>query len=301
VRIVYIARHDQRRSNDDEGAIAHALGRLGHDVVKLGEQPARGRYGWPEADLYLFHHWSDHDAIAQLPGPKVFWYFDLVDWPQDKTLERRNKSRRDWMARMIPLVDWGFCTDGDWVANDSSGKLSWLPQGADGRIAGSLGIGKPSSPITFFGIRGGGGMARESWVDELHLRWSGRFRHVPFGVHGQALKEEISRSSIVLAPDSPVTNRYWSNRVWLMLGFGAFLIHPYSRGLEYYYKDDNEIIYYATRDQMSGLIEYWLSPEQDDMRRRIAEAGLKRTLAENLYQHRCEAMLAELKLRGIVK
>lgn len=300
VRIVYVARHDQRDSNDDEGAITHALTMLGHDVQRIQERSSGKATRIPSADLLLFHKCSDVDMLRRFQGkcPRVFWYFDLVDW-RDSTLSNRCRERIDWMQRITPEVDLGFCTDGDWVARDRSGKLYWLPQGADERVVGHGHSSQPSSlPILFTGIRAGGGRQRISWVDEVASRYPQQFHHVLRGCHGRELAEIIAGKAIVLAPDSPVMHKYWSNRVYMMLGFGACLIHPRCGGLLEHYLGGEEILYYTDRDSMYALIDHYLDPASAAERQRISEAGLQRTLREHLYRHRCQQLLSVVQSKS---
>jgi len=183
-RIGYVAKHDSG-GNDDEGAIHHALTVLGHDVQRLREKKGYMARKIPSVDFILFHKWHGPVALRGLTTPKVFWYFDLVEYP-DTTLESRNQTRREWMRSIIPHVDLGFCTDGDWVAKDTTSKLFWLPQGADSRMTG---FGTPLEdhppPILFTGIRRGG-IQRAGFVDEMQVNYRQSFNHIDAGLHGRS-------------------------------------------------------------------------------------------------------------------
>src|SRR5262245_30017975 len=125
MKILYIAKHNSG-GNDDEGAISHALTSLGHDVMKVSETKARMIRN-EKPDFMLFRKWYDVNHLARFNFPKVFWYFDLVETAGDPSLEQRARTRRAWMGAIMPRVDLGFCTDGDWV-NKNPDKLVWLPQ-----------------------------------------------------------------------------------------------------------------------------------------------------------------------------
>lgn len=294
MKIAYIARHMQANSADDEGAVAHALRELGHEVRCVPE--SRGHRAVElRPDLLLFHKWGDTAALRAARCPKVFWYFDLVEWPGDSSLLGRDRSRREWMAQVLPLADLGFCTDGDWAKRHPD-KLVWLPQGADGRIAGR---GNPLSgdavPLLFTGIAARGGRERASFVEGLRARYGGSFRHVPSGVYREALKELIARTAVVVAPDSPVTDKYASNRVWNALGFGAFLLHPDVAFVREAYRDGEHLRLYRDRDHLYELIDHYL--ERPAERRSIAAQGLLRTQNSHLYRHRVETLLAVVQER----
>lgn len=291
LRIVYVAKHDQPNSADDEGAITHTLTELGHRVERVRE--VKGRLGFRlPADLLLFHKWHDPDGIDKYHCPKIFWYFDLVAYP-DYSLHERCKTRINWMLDVTPHVDIGFCTDGDWVANDPSGKLVWLPQGADGRI---VGVGrrreKLDTSILFTGVKRGG-EARSSFVVDMEANYGSLFRHIQQGAYREELADLIASSKIVVAPDGPVTSRYWSNRVYNTLGFGGFLLHPYCELLAEQYKDGEHLVYYRSRVELYDKIRYyWDKPKE---RNRIAQAGLAHTKRFHLYKHRCEQLIRTVK------
>lgn len=294
LKIAFVARHDQPNpSNDDEGAITHAFQELGHKVERLRESKGHLAHKLHWCDFLLFCKWLDCKTLARVEIPKVFYYFDLVTYP-DPTLDARNRTRLAWMAQVLPLVDLGFCTDGDHTARDRTGKLVWLPQGADGRYVGFGTAKQDTPPILFTGITRGG-KVRADFVYEMSNVYGDSFRQVQSGVHGRELADLIASSKIVVAPDGPVSDRYWSNRVYLSLGFGAFLLHPYCEGLTKHYTDGQEVVFYRSREDLHDKIRYYL--ERPAERQRIAAAGLERTKREHLYRHRVERLVQIVKER----
>lgn len=292
MKIVYVAKHGNG-GNDEEGAIKHALEELGHNV-QLFHETEGNLISRQRGDLCLFHKWYDTRWLRNLPFPKIFWYFDLVNYP-DPLLEHRNKSRIQWMQAVTPLVDLGFCTDGDWVLQDPHGKLIWLPQAFDGRYIGKTKLKDERSQILFMGIKNGGGDARKKWVSLMSARYGSRFCHVERGVHGEQLKNMIGTAQIVVAPDSPVTDNYWSNRVYLTLGNGGFLLHPFAKNLVKHYAGNVDLVYYNNMEQLDNLISNYLQSRL--LRDHISDAGLERTRKQHLYLHRCEEMLGVVKER----
>ena len=299
MRVLYVAKHGNGGA-DDEAAVAHALQVLGHEVHCLPENgcPSPLVALAEKSDLLLFHKWGDAQVLRLVGCPKAFWYWDLVEFT-DPLLERRNATRRRWMEQIMPLVDIGFCTDGDWAARHPE-KLVWLPQGADERMAGRGEAKGPGPDILFFGSTYKCGSGRESFVREMKARYGGRFKWLDSGpsrpgVYGRALADVIAGAKVVVAPDAPATDRYWSNRVYVTLGFGGFLLHPWCDGLKDSYKYGREIDYYRSREQLHELIRFYL--QGPDIRRQIAEAGLQRTLAEHTYRHRVQTLLGVIKER----
>lgn len=311
MKVLYIARHGQARSNDDEGAIQYAFEQLGHQVTAVRETKAKNAYRHAKEykhDLVLFHHWDDEATLKELGGlgiPRVFWYFDLVQ-QDDPTLESRNSRRRSWMERTIPNVDLGFCTDGDWVywwnnfgPQDQREKLVRLNQGADIRVAGP-GVAPEGSavvPLLFTGTHKGGSQ-RESFIAEMTETYGSMFRWIERNTYARRLADVIAQSHIVLAPDSPVTNLYWSNRVYNALAFGAFLLHPLAHCLIAQYHDTKDLVYYRSREDLHDKIRYYLG--EPEARERIAKSGMQRTLREHTYTNRVAELVKTLRTRGLV-
>lgn len=282
MRITYLARHGPH-GNADEDAITHALGLLGHEVRCYHERD------WQEAckqpgDLFLFHKWFNEGALQRLQGRciRAFWQFDWLSPGCDAKLAKAVES-------LLPLVDYGFATDGDWVANmrdTSPARLYWLPQGADIRVTGRYPPGARSR-ILFAGGRSIG-PARVTWLNSMLNRWGRDFRIVERS-HGPALGALVAGADIVVAPDAPGSDRYCSNRLYLMQGFGAFLIHPYYLGIAEHYEDGREIVYYRSRGELHRLIARYL--DEPGKREEIAAAGFARTVRDHTYTDRVERML----------
>lgn len=292
MRVLYIARHDAG-GNCDEGSVAHCLAVLGHSVKCIHERNAASA-AREKADFLLFHKWHDLGLLHHFKGrlPRVFWWWDLVDHP-DPTLAARCRQRVDWMLTITPNVELGFLSDGDWVSKDNSGKLVWLTQGADIRVVQRSTV-EQDIPILFTGITAGGA-ARSSFVEEMRTRYGPDFHHVQKGVHGKELSSLIARSEIVVAPDGPIGPAYWSNRIFLSLGFGAFMLHPYCERLPEFYTDGEEVVYYRNRSELHDKIRWYLYRKGN--REQIANAGFERTVNEHLYLHRVEKLLQTVKER----
>lgn len=311
MKILYVAKHGSG-DNDDEGAIGYALEQLGHEVTRVHEirkhrtEPLRdtGRF-----DFCLFHKWATVSEIAELRCPAAFWYFDMIrPIDGDVTLAARSESRVRWMTDVLalPNVVAGFCTDGDWVdwGNDRAvmwkGKLRWLMQGADERY---VGFGTPdpdySGPEILFTGMINHGKRRADHVAHLRERYGDRFGVLGDGGpkyrrHGRALADVFASTSVVVAPDGPNTDRYWSNRVYLSLGLGAYLLHPRCEGLLSHYRPE-ELTYYDSWAHLDHLIDYALGLPSE-FRRMTAKRGLERTRESNLYRHRCEELIRHVQI-----
>ena len=292
MKIGYVAKHDSG-GNDDEGAIVFALEKLGHKVERLREVKGSVAHRL-NCDFLLFHHWNDPESLSRVKVPRCFWNFDLVTYP-DPTLKERNNRRVQWMNAITPLVDVGFCTDGDWVKQDTTGKLVRLTQGADERYVGR---GQPKypnvPPILFTGTHRGGGQGREAFVRHMQKRWGGQFMQVN-GQHQRDLADFIASAQVCVAPDHPATDDYWSNRVYLTAGFGGCLLHPKCESLTTQYTVNSEIVLYESIEEFDDKLTYLLNTTETVAE--IGQAAYERTVKDHLYRHRCEVLVQTMKER----
>lgn len=296
MRILYIAKHNSG-GNDDEGAIAAALESLGCEVTYLMETDVTGIPNTDRWDVVLCHKWGQFDVQAVFKIPIVSWYFDLVEW-DDPTLAFRNQQRRHHMKLSHDFHHTIFCTDGDWV-DKSSDKHVWLPQGADQR--------KIEDPTYYFAnnyTRGllltastNGGKQRDEFMKWVLGKYSKQTTHYSNGMYGLALAKEIGSHSVCVAPSHPTTDRYWSNRVYLTMGYSGFLLHPYCDRLANTHVDGEHLRYYRSEAELVSLIDYYIGcPERVAS---IPEAGYNLTVGGHTYLHRCEQLLSVLESRGI--
>lgn len=291
MRVLYVCRTDGG-DNDDEGAIAHALEVLGHTVVRIDE---RGKIPNSQGDLCLFHKTSRFAELERLNMPKVFWFFDLVDGSYDPSLAERSKHRVQWMQSATAVCHRGFCTDGDWVKQDKTGKLRWLMQGADERTLHAPAPRDVDYPIAFFGMKHHG-RKRAEHFDAINARYGSVFFHLGAGgprtrVHKIALADALSRCAIALALDGPSSDSYWSNRVYLTLGLGGFMLHPACAKLREQFAH-HELVTYNDRAHCDMLIDYFLERPEERLARAVA--GHKAVVERHLYRHRVEELLCNL-------
>lgn len=290
MRILYVGKHGSG-GNDDEGAITYALEVLGHTVITVREQEASSvDLDSIKADLLLCHGWHDLRTLSAVKSmPKSFWYFDRVNDP-DQSLVNRNNHRMSWVSEITNIVDIGFCTDGDHVAGDTSGKLHWLTQGADERVVGrGVATDRNAPPILITASVVNGGDRRRRFIADFKERWGPSVRVVEKGVHGRAMANLIASAKVVVAPQHPSSDRYWSNRVYQSLGFGAVLIHPNCDHLREHYGDS--VSWYRSEGQLDKLVTWELGLKHNDSWLN----GYEYTLHHDLYRHRVKRLLATVK------
>ncbi len=291
MRVAYIAKHGSG-GNDDEGAVAHALRSLGHDVFCFSEQKGvSARAG--DYDLALFHKWDDWRTIATLRDrtKTVFWWFDLVE---DPWFQRRSDERREWMLKAMSRVTLGFMSDGDWVQkNCGKYPVVKLSQGADERVLGRW-MGDDADKLGDFLYVGNVSGPRGGFVERLRARLGDRLTVVRAGVYGRDMAELVHRHTFVIAPPTVVTDRYWSNRVYVMAGFGATILHPYSSMLEREYHRGEHIVYYKDEAELLQLVDLFSSYEVSEDVAATGKRALARTCEAFTYRHRVQELLRKV-------
>ncbi len=309
MNILFVAKHDSG-DNDDEGAVTYALRQLGHHVDCVHEL-RRHRSTEQEAllrtssryDLCLFFKWATVSEIAAVKCPRAFWFFDMVrPIDGDSTLVSRGAHRQKWMDDVMEHCTLGFCTDGDWAAYWNStphlvrqGRIHHLMQGADERYVGfgtPMETDPPLPEILFTGMTNHG-QKRADHVAHLKDWYGARFWILGDGgtrhrKHGRSLADVFASVKIVVAPDGPNTDLYWSNRVYLTTGLGGFLLHPYCEGLRAQYPD-RELLMYRGWDHLDSLIQTYLDDAAG--REYFRAMGTQATTSRHLYRHRCEELI----------
>lgn len=309
LNIVYIV-NLPIEGNKDEDYICSALLKQGHSVRVLDEKDLlknpSALFYFKDADLVLFHKWNDLTTLSRFRESAtalvVCWYFDLVDW-LDSTLVHRCNTRKRFMRGIEGEVDLILCTDGDWAKGKP--KYQILRQGTTyledipAEDATYLNV-KKDIDILMLGIGKGGGSQRESFVNEMKRKYRRKFSVVERGVYLARAADLIQRAKIVVCPDSPVTDLYWSNRVYHMVGQGGFVLHYQSKGLRMEYHDGKHLVFYTDRADLHNKIEYYLQDSTRAERDTIAIHGAVHTRDNYTYNHRVAQLIERVnRLRSV--
>jgi len=118
---------------------------------------------------------------------------------------------------------------------------------------------------------------------------------VPQGraVFNDELCKVYSSCKIALGDKYPgVDEGYWSNRVYLALGCGAFFLTPYIRGLEEEFKNKKHLVWFHNIDEAISLIDYYLHHPKE--RKEIADAGYELVHKKYSYEQRVKKLIKEI-------
>lgn len=204
-------------------------------------------------------------------GPKlVAWYFDWVF----------GHANRD--KRYIPALknfDLVVSTDGYEDRYEKYGiKRVWLPHGVDTRVYKPV-ASNPAikAEVGFIGhiyTR-----RRKQMIEALSRMFNMRVFGMEDDCWGHRYSEICSSVPVMVADNyRNDISGYWSDRLYLSLASGAFLLHPAIGGIETQAEDGKHLVLWESVSDLISKIRYYL--DRPEERERIAEAG-----AEHAREH----------------
>lgn len=267
-----------------EPEIAHWLRRFGarvdcwhYDGADLEAFLAR-RY-----DLVLtsLPQWFPLDLWSRVEAPLVAWYFD---WIRDWNREAAYVPALRHFA--LTLSTDGF--DNGWYAERGI-RRRWLPQACDTRFFFPMaGREKYACDVAFVG---------HAYLERRAdlIRQLGRsfdFRH--FGEASDVYGTEHARicnSAKILVADNYRNDipGYWSDRVYLEVGSGGFLLHPRVPGIEESFTDGEHLVLYDDLPDLHDKIRYYLS--HDDEREHVQRHGWRHVHQHHSQQARVRELM----------
>ena len=215
-------------------------------------------------------------VLRAAPIPAYTWYFDRVYQYE------LNPSREAWMRLVAPLCRVAFVTDGALAQTDWA---NWhlLRQGVCRQNVQRVHV--PEHDRIDVGFIGQVYGQRQ---DELARVTQHRPVNQISNVFGPQLNEVIRGHRIILGPRYPSIPHYWSNRLYVVLGHGGFLLTPEIEGM----RAEGFIpgLHYAPlSDDPLRDIDHWL--ERPAERERIARAGQEFVLDNFTYEQRAAEMV----------
>jgi len=87
---------------------------------------------------------------------------------------------------------------------------------------------------------------------------------------------------------------YWSNRLWLTLGCGGFLLTRYVRGMETYFENKRHLVWYHDEQECLSLAREYLAKPRE--RKQIALAGYHLVHQQHTFHHFVDRIMAILNL-----
>jgi hypothetical protein len=146
---------------------------------------------------------------------------------------------------------------------------------------------------------------RPQLIEYLKSKYGKRFLHVGGDgdtgtIRGEALNRIYARTKISIGDSLNIGFKYpyyTSDRLFESTGRGGFTIYPRIEGLEEYFEDGKEIVFYehGNFEDLSNKIDKYLADDAD--REKIRMSGHERTKQEHTYIHRWATIINELGIK----
>lgn len=224
MRILYYGNFTESWST--ESYIARALERAGHEVTRwqVNGKEADLR---PDYDVFLFaklFQWDVQKSLTFLKMMRgishkvVCWCFDLLN-------PGFRHERYQWASAVSEACDLFCTTDGSIADHLSNSKV--LRQG----IGDDLRIGEAAPELLCEVLFLGDAYSkRADMVSVFADYFQRRFWHTN-KQRGERLNDMMASCKLVVAPPWPCFDRYWSNRLYVVTGYGGAILHPNIEGL----------------------------------------------------------------------
>lgn len=247
-----------------------------------------------KSDLFLFHGTFEvpdeitfmlmieriQVILQNIKCKKVLWLLDKV-WTDYARL----------LVGILPYVDKAFLSDGTWIKRFDVEDIYHLPP------AGVKYKGKKKKEyecdIAFIGKIYG---HRKEVYEYLKNNFSTKFK-----VFNNCFEKELASlcksAKIIVAPDFPFDDFFWSDRIYNVLANGGFLFHPRSYGLiEQGFIEGEHFVPYENERDIPKLANLFLKFKKE--RNRIAKKGQEFVLKNHTYDKRIKEILCQIKTKS---
>lgn len=314
VKIEYVGSFQEGTTESHWSA---SLELLGHDVIRLQED----QVPWSdriivadECDMLLWTStWGYNEKWSPREASQAIAYLNERIPTAAVHLDRWwGLSNREWQIRESAMfqVRWLFTADGDhdqeWA--DAGVNHRWLPPGV---FAPECVPGTPKdewlSDVAFIGNWQEYGHAehwpyRKAMLDHLRSELADRLAFWPRqsepGPWGPDYNDLLASVKVVVGDSWQGANRYWSNRVFEVIGRGGFCVHPAVPALVDMLPEGLGVAYFEPGDweAMTTAIEQWTA--DNDGRAAAIAAGQAFVREHHSYTSRMSHMLDTMQAEG---
>lgn len=250
--------------------------------------------GWFSDDHWRFDNYSRHYANS------FSWVATTYSRAPERyrALGQKNVIRSQW-----------FCDAGSYVpvACDKDTDVSFVGLKNGGRAALAKKIRSAGLPLSLYGGGWDGGRLPQAEFTRLFSRSKINLNMTsPRSLFERnSLGRLVARRSLNrFVPDFHITDnvRSWRNarilqikgRPFEIAACRGFCISGYADDFETYYKENEEMVFYRSDDDLVEKIRHYLAHPEE--RERIAQAGYSRTLREHTAEKRFGAMFTAMGL-----
>ena len=317
-KIVFLGNFEVSYSSENHHA--KSLESLGHTVVKLQEKKAKSHVILDQAlnsDLFIWVHTHGWETSGRITMDNVLLELkkagvETITYHLDLWfgLDRQKDLEDDNFYKTIGHF---FTVDklmADWFNENTQVKGHFIPAGVYGKecyIHKDYDSDKFKYDVIFVGSKRyhHEHKYRSDLIDFLRNTYGSRFLHVGGDgdtgtVRGDELNKIYAQSKVAVGDSLNINFNYpyyTSDRLFESTGRGGFTIYPRITGLEEYFEDGNDIVFYehGNLEDLKNKIDHYLSANLE--REQIRVNGHERTKKDHTYIHRWEAIMSELKIK----
>jgi len=317
-KIVFLGNFEVSYSSENHHA--KSLESLGHTVVKLQEKKAKSHVILDQAlnsDLFIWVHTHGWETSGRITMDNVLLELkkagvETITYHLDLWfgLDRQKDLEDDNFYKTIGHF---FTVDklmADWFNENTQVKGHFIPAGVYDKecyIHKDYDSDKFKYDVIFVGSKRyhHEHKYRSDLIDFLRNTYGSRFLHVGGDgdtgtVRGDELNKIYAQSKVAVGDSLNINFNYpyyTSDRLFESTGRGGFTIYPRITGLEEYFEDGNDIVFYehGNLEDLKNKIDHYLSANLE--REQIRVNGHERTKKDHTYIHRWEAIMSELKIK----
>lgn len=253
----------------------------------------------------ILRHRKLLDRIRKTKIPLYWWYFDTANASQKRLMQ---------VISVAKFTNLFFNKDKSNFEHYRSEGIHpvWLDQGTPESCRMSSNV-EYKYEIGFFGSYNTVHQNRSTLLKEMDEKFRlviytpdvktfnrAGFKHVRPAVSQQDIGLAVAQIKIVLVTNySDAFPGYWSDRIHLMAGSGAFCLAPAIEGLQELYEADKDVVYYSGAEDLLDKISIWLHPDHDSLREEIRRQAFHTAHQKNSYSVRVNEFLREIEAPGL--
>jgi len=247
-----------------------------------------------ECDMFLFHAFipEQNEFYMQLMLERITTMLEAMTckkvlWFHEKVMGNKMKI----ITTLLPSVDKLFLADGTWVRRFENEKIHVLHPAAKENMPKGTFKKELQCDIAMIGTLYGDRMKQ---FEFLKSKFGDGFKLFD-DKFGKDFADVCKSAKVVLAPQYPFDDFYWSDRIYNVAAAGGVCIHPRAYGItEEGFKDGEHYIDYYTEQDLFVTLSMILEKESDKVRKGISQQA-KAFVKAHTYGHRVEEILNIIK------